>query len=139
MDASIAHDRVAGNDGGDAGTADSDEALFAGVRGHADAMIAWAGSPEALALDNGQLESRAMRDGLEFMRLLTQAHLDLRAAREHPRHDVTDADGDARSSCEDGHERDPGDDLRAGAHDPDRLPQAGQGEPVPAGRGAELG
>ena len=27
-------------------------------------MIAWAGSAEALALDNGALESRAMRDGL---------------------------------------------------------------------------
>ena len=73
MDVSIAHDRVAGQDDGDAGAADSDEALFAGVRGHAEAMIAWAGSAEALALDNGQLESRAMRDGLEFMRLLTQA------------------------------------------------------------------
>lgn len=105
MDASIAHDHVAGRDDGDAGTADSEEALFAGVRGHAEAMIAWAGSAEALALEHGQLESRAMRDGLEFMRLLTQAHLDLRAAREQPRHDVTDADGDARTSCEDGHER----------------------------------
>jgi hypothetical protein len=105
VDASIAHDHVAGRDDGDAGAADSDEALFAGVRGHAEAMIAWAGSAEALALDNGQLESRAMRDGLEFMRLLTQAHLDLRAAREQPRHDVTDAGGDARTSCEDGHER----------------------------------
>ena len=70
MDASIAHDHVAGRDDGDAGAADSDEALFAGVRGHAEAMIAWAGSAEALALDNGQLESRAMRDGLEFMRLM---------------------------------------------------------------------
>jgi len=105
VDASFAHDRVEGRDDGDTWAADSEEALFAGVRGHAEAMIAWAGSPEALALDNGQLESRAMRDGLEFMRLLTQAHLDLRAAREQPRHDVTDAGGDARTSCEDGHER----------------------------------
>ncbi len=46
-----------------------------------------------------------MRDGLEFMRPLTQAHLDLRAAREQPRHDVTDTDGDARTTCEAGHER----------------------------------
>ena len=97
MDASIAHDHVAGKDDGDAGASDSEEALFAGVRGHAEAMIAWAGSAEALALDNGQLESRAMRDGLEFMRLLTQAHLDLRAAREQPRHDVTYAGGAART------------------------------------------
>jgi len=105
VDASFAHDHVAGRDDGDTWAADSEEALFAGVRGHAEAMIAWAGSPEALALDNGQLESRAMRDGLEFMRLLTQAHLDLRAAREQPRHDVTDAGGNARTSSEDGHER----------------------------------
>lgn len=105
MDAGIAHDRVAGEGDGDAGAADSEDALFTGVRGHADAMIAWAGSPEALALDNGRLESRVMRDGLEFMRLLTQAHLDLRGAREQPRTDVTDAGGDARTRCEDGHER----------------------------------
>ena len=105
MDAGIAHDRVAGEGDGDAGAADSEDALFTGVRGHAEAMIAWAGSPEALALDNGRLESRVMRDGLEFMRLLTQAHLDLRAAREQPRPDVTDAGGDARTRCEDGHER----------------------------------
>ncbi|MGH3199737.1 MAG: ISKra4 family transposase, partial [Streptosporangiaceae bacterium] len=36
---------------------------------------------------------------------LTQAHLDLRAAREQRRDDVTDADGDTRTTCEDGHER----------------------------------
>lgn len=44
-------------------------------------MIAWARSPQALALDSGQLESHAMREGLEFMRLLTQAHLDARGPR----------------------------------------------------------
>ncbi len=39
------------------------------------------------------------------MRLLTQAHLDLRAAREQRRDDVTGADGNTRTTCEDGHER----------------------------------
>ena len=72
------------------------------------------------------------------MRLLTQAHLDLRAARERRRADVADADGDVRGLR--GRARaGPGDDLRAGAHLADRLPQEKQGEPVPAGRGAELG
>ncbi len=105
MDARIAQDQVAVKEDGDAGAADGAEALFMGAREHAEAMIAWARSPAALALDNGQLESRAMRDGLEFMRLLTQAHLDLRAVRGQPRHDVVDASGDARTTCEDGHER----------------------------------
>ena len=39
------------------------------------------------------------------MRLVTQGHLDLRAAREQRRDDVTNAGGDARTTCEDGHER----------------------------------
>ena len=102
MDARIAQDRVAGEA---AGHEDAEEALFAAVRGHAEAMIAWARSERALSLEHGELESTVMKDGMEFMRLLTQAHLDLRAAREQPRHDVADADGDARTTCEDGHER----------------------------------
>ncbi len=68
-------------------------------------MIAWAGSEQSLALEHEQLESETMKAGFEFMRLLTQAHLDLRAVRERRRDDVTDADGDARTICEDGHER----------------------------------
>ena len=68
-------------------------------------MIAWAGREQSLALEHEQLESETMKAGFEFMRLLTQAHLDLRAAREQRRDDVTDADGDARTTCEDGHQR----------------------------------
>ena len=100
--ASIAHERVAGEA---AGHEDAEEALFAAARAHAEAMIAWAGSEQSLALEHEQLESETMKAGFEFMRLLTQAHLDLRAARERRRDDVTDADGDARTICEDGHER----------------------------------
>src|SRR5271157_3450640 len=92
-------------------------------RAHAEAMIVWAGSEQSLALEHEQLESETMKAGFEFMRLLTQARLDLRAARERRRDDVTDADGDARTICEDGHERGPGDDLRAGDNLADRLPQ----------------
>jgi hypothetical protein len=100
--ASIAHERVAGEA---AGHEDAEEALFAAARARAEAMIAWAGSEQSLALEHEQLESETMKGGFEFMRLLTQAHLDLRAAREQRRDDVTDADGDARTICEDGHER----------------------------------
>jgi hypothetical protein len=102
VDASIAHECVAG---GAAGHQDAEAALFAAVRGHAEAVIAWAGSEQALGLEHEQLESETMQAGLEFMRLLTQAHLDLRTAREQRRADVVDADGDARVTCEDGHER----------------------------------
>jgi hypothetical protein len=41
VDASIAHERVAGEA---AGHEDAEAALFAAVRGHAEAVIAWAGS-----------------------------------------------------------------------------------------------
>src|SRR5271165_7419965 len=102
VDASIAHERVAGEA---AGHEDAEAALFAAVRGHAEAVIAWAGSEQALGLEHEELEKQAMQAGFEFMRLLTQAHLDLRTAREQRRDDVTGADGDARRICEDGHER----------------------------------
>ena len=46
-----------------------------------------------------------MQAGFELMRLLTQAHLDLRTAREQRRADVADADGDVRVSCEGGRGR----------------------------------
>ena len=53
--------------------------------GHAEAVIAWAASEQALGLEHEGLEKQAMQAGFEFMRLLTQAHLDLRAAREQRR------------------------------------------------------
>ncbi len=104
VDASIAHERVAG-EAEAAGHEDAEAALFAAVRGHAEAVIAWAGSEQALGLEHEELEKQAMQAGFEFMRLLTQAHLDLRTAREQRRADVADADGDVRVTCEDGHER----------------------------------
>jgi hypothetical protein len=102
VDASIAHDGAAGEA---AGHEDAEEALFAGVRAHAEAVIAWAGSEQSPGLEHEQLEEQAMQAGFEFMRLVTQAHLDLRAAREQRHDDVTDADGDTHTTCEDGHER----------------------------------
>jgi hypothetical protein len=69
--ASVAQDRTAGNeDGGGRGRR---TAKKRSPRGRAEAMIAWARSAEVVVLDNGQLESRAMRYGPKFMRLLTQA------------------------------------------------------------------
>ena len=86
------------------GQGDVEDALLSSVRGHAESMISWAKSDEALALEHDAIEERAMADGLELMRLLAEAHMALRAAREERRGDVRDADGDLRVTCEDGQE-----------------------------------
>jgi hypothetical protein len=85
--------------------AEVEDALFSGVREHAEAMIAWARSAGALEAEHHVLEERGMSDAMELARLLTQAHLDLRALREQRRDDVTGADGDVRRTAEDGQER----------------------------------
>jgi hypothetical protein len=82
-----------------------EDVLFSPVREQAEVMIAWARSGEALAAEHHVLEERAMSDGMNLMRLLVQAHLELRALREQRRDDVTDAAGDRRVTCEDGQER----------------------------------
>ncbi len=101
MDASIAHFPP----GRDAGAGDLGDALFSAVREQVESMIGWARSDEALGLEHHVLEDRAMTDGMEVMRLLVQAHLDLRALREERRDDVTGADGAVRRTAEDGQER----------------------------------
>lgn len=100
--ASMAQQRSEGEAAGDQ---DAEEALFAAARAQSEAMIAWARGEEALGAEHGELEERVMADGMELMRLLAQAHLDLRAAREQRRDDVTGADGGRRVTCEAGHER----------------------------------
>ena len=104
VDASIACFPPAGAAGGLPGAGDVEDALFSGVREQAESMIGWAKSDEALALEHDAIEERAMADGLELMRLLAEAHMALRAAREERRGDVRDADGDLRVTCEDGQE-----------------------------------
>ena len=74
--------------------AGAEDALFSEVREKAESMIAWAKSGRAMAMEYGPPEQQVFRDGMELMRLLAQAHLDLRALREQRRGDVTDADGD---------------------------------------------
>jgi len=104
VDAGIAHFPPAGAAGGQRGAGDLEDGLFGGVREHAELMISWAKPADALALEHHELEERAMADGLELVRLLAQAHMELRAARERRRDDVADADGDVRAACEDGQE-----------------------------------
>jgi hypothetical protein len=101
VDASIAYPGAAG---AQPGAGDLEDRLFGAAREHAESMIGWARSAEALGLEHHGLEERVMADGMELMRLLTQAHLDLRALREQPRGDVRDADGVLRRTAEDGQE-----------------------------------
>ena len=62
-------------------------ALFGKVREHAEPVIGWARSEEALPLEQCARGERAMADGLELVRPLTQSRLDLRALRERRRGD----------------------------------------------------
>jgi len=84
--------------------AELENALFNGLREQVESMISWGRSDDALGLAHDQLESRALTWGFEAMRVFTEAHLALRAAREERRADVTDADGDVRVTAEDGQE-----------------------------------
>jgi hypothetical protein len=102
VDASIAYFPPAGAAGGQPEAGDLEDGLFSGVREQAESMIGWAKSAESLALEHDQLEERVMADGLELMRLLAEAHLALRTAREQRRDDVADADGDAHAAAEGG-------------------------------------
>ena len=104
MDASIAQAGPGCGAAGEVPAADLEDALFDGLRRQVESMISWGKSDDALALEHDQLESRTLAGGFEAMRIFTEAHLGLRAARESRRADVTDADGDARTTAEDGQE-----------------------------------
>jgi hypothetical protein len=47
---------------GQPGAEDLEDTLFSAVRGHAESMIGWARSEEALALENDALGDRVMTD-----------------------------------------------------------------------------
>jgi hypothetical protein len=80
--------------------ADLEGRVFDAVREHVESMIAWGLGREAAGLEHGPFEERVLADGQEFMRVFTQAHLDVRTAREERREDVVDADGDRRVTVE---------------------------------------
>jgi hypothetical protein len=65
----------------------------------------WLSDSEAAALTHAELEEQLGERGRELLRLLHQDHLDLRAARERRRADMTGADGVARTRVEAGHRR----------------------------------
>jgi hypothetical protein len=79
---------------------------FAVFRMAAAEMEGWAAGPDAAGLDHAGLEKEASRLGRELVRLVIQAHLDLRAAREERLPGgLTAADGSARTRAEQGHTR----------------------------------
>jgi hypothetical protein len=65
----------------------------------------WLGGAQAAGLDHAELEEQIASRTREVARLLLQEHLDLRAAREQRRDDVTGPDGLARTRAEQGHSR----------------------------------
>jgi hypothetical protein len=68
-------------------------------------MEGWLDGPEAGGLEHAVLEEELQARGREMLRLLLQDHLDLRAAREQRRHQVTGPGGIARTRAEAGHTR----------------------------------
>ncbi len=65
----------------------------------------WLASEEAAGLQHAELEDQLEVRGRELVRRMFQGHLDLLAAREERRDDVTGGDGIARTRAEKGHSR----------------------------------
>src|SRR5579863_5608080 len=81
------------------------EEAFARSREAFAELERWLEGPEAAGLAHAELEDQIGERGRELQRLQFQAHLDLRAAREVRRHDVTGPDGSARPRAERGRTR----------------------------------
>ena len=97
----------------------------------------WMTSEEAAGLQHAELEDQLDVRGRELLRRLFQDRLDLTAAREERRHDVTGG-GRRRPHARGKRQETAADDeVRAGQRVADRLPVAGQEQCAPAGRGAE--
>jgi len=62
-------------------------------------------SKRANQMEHGQIETLISHGGTELQRLLTQAHLDLRALREPRRYDLTGPDGNILTHCRENCER----------------------------------
>jgi len=82
----------------------ADEAFARSRRAFAEDE-AWLGGPEAAALGHAALEDQVGERGRELQRLQLQDHLDMRAAGEERRHDVTGPDGTGRPRAERGRTR----------------------------------
>jgi len=81
------------------------EAAFARSREAFTQAEGWLAGAEAAGLDHAVLERQLEERGREIQRRLLQAHLDLRAAREQRREQVTGPDGITRRRAERGRTR----------------------------------
>jgi hypothetical protein len=81
------------------------EAAFARSREAFTQAEQWLAGAEAAGLDHAALERQLEARGREIQRRLLQAHLDLRAACEQRREQVTGPDGITRRRAERGHAR----------------------------------
>src|ERR1035437_7617713 len=73
-----------------------EDGMFALLRELTESQITWALSDEAQDLEHGALEEHVLGQGFEWMRLLTQGYLRVRATRERRRTGGGDAGGGAR-------------------------------------------
>jgi hypothetical protein len=96
MDAEVRDQEPGPSPAGGLSGAQIEDGLFSAVREHLESMIVWGRGDDARGLDHAALEARVLIEGLEMMRVFTEAHLGLRTLRETRRDDVVDADGDAR-------------------------------------------
>jgi hypothetical protein len=84
---------------------EADIDVFAQARVYYQETEQWLAGAEAAELAHAECEERLAGRGRELLRLLHQAQLDLRAAREPRRELVTGPDGVARRRAEQGHRR----------------------------------
>ena len=84
------------------GYAPGQEEAFAESRKSFRELEGWMASEEAAGLQHGELEEQLDVRGRELLRRLLQDRLELTAAREGRRHDVTGEDGVARTRAEKG-------------------------------------
>jgi hypothetical protein len=79
--------------------------VFAGADGSFAELKGWLAGGQAGGVDHAELEKQVSARGRELLRLLLQAHLDLRAAREERQPAVTGPDQVTRTRAEPGHGR----------------------------------
>ena len=87
------------------GYAPGQDAAFTQSRECYQDLENWMASEDAAGLQHGELEEQLDARGRELLRRLFQDRLDLTAAREERRHDVTGEDGVVRTRAEKGRTR----------------------------------
>ena len=80
--------------------------VFGAACEHFESLIDTLSGESAAQMEHGQIETLLSRMGNELMRLLMQAHLDLRAEREERRHDLAGPEGQVLCQCREHCERD---------------------------------